>query len=113
MSKKQASVETSSHGSKIHAMKICVEYVCVLLFKLRMIGNGCEESNFIYGDNKSVLCNSSLPDLTVKRIWRTAHVHMHLNLADLLTKPLPCPLKRTGFVKMILHHIFGSSDAVE
>jgi hypothetical protein len=127
MSKKQNSVETSSHGSEFHAMKICAEYVRGLRYKLRMLGISCEEPTFIYGDNKSVLCNTSIPDSTLKKKsqsiayhfvregtardeWRTAYVNTHHNPADLLTKPLPAGAKRTGFVKMMLHHIMGSSS---
>jgi hypothetical protein len=130
MSKKQTSVETSSHGSEFHAMKICAEYVRGLRYKLRMLGISCEEPTFIYGDNKSVLCNTSIPDSTLKKKsqsiayhfvregcardeWRTAYVNTHLNPADLLTKPLPSGRKRTGFVQMILQHIFGTDDVVE
>jgi len=42
--------------------------------------------------------------------WRTAYVNTHENPADLLTKPLPAGKKRSGFVRMILHHIFGAVD---
>lgn len=42
--------------------------------------------------------------------WRTAYVNTHLNPADLLTKPLASGEKRTGFVRMILQHLFGAVD---
>jgi hypothetical protein len=126
MSRKQTSVETSSHGSEFHAMKQCTEYVRGLRYKLRMMGIPCEDPTYIYGDNKSVLFNSSIPESTLKKKsqsiayhfvregsardeWRTAYVNTHLNPADLLTKPLPNGQKRMGFVSMILHHIYGSS----
>jgi len=79
---------------------------------------------YIYGDNQSVLCNASLPDSTLKKKsqsiayhfvregsardeWRHAYVNTHDNEADLLTKVLPAGAKRKGFVRNLLHHIFG------
>ena len=125
MSKKQNSVETSSFGSEFIAMKQCTEYIRGLRYKLRMMGIPCEGPVFVYGNNQSVLANTTIPDSTLKKKsqsiayhfvregcarneWRTAYVNTHLNPADLLTKPLPAGEKRTSFVRMILHYIFGS-----
>ena len=130
LSKKQNSIETSSFGSEFMAMKHCTEYVRGLRYKLRMLGIACELPTFIYGDNKSVLANVSVPDSVLKKKsnsiayhfvregsardeWRIAYINTHENPADLLTKALPSGEKRTGFVKMILHHIFGGSKKVE
>ena len=123
-SKKQNSVETSSFGSEFMAMKHCTEYVRGLRYKLRMMGIPCDLPTFIFGDNKSVLANTTVPDSTLKKKsnsiayhfvregcardeWRTAYVNTHENPADLLTKPLPSGEKRRRFVTMVLHHIFG------
>ena len=122
MSKKQTSVETSSFGSEFIAMKQCTEYVRGLRYKLRMLGIPCVGPTYVYGDNKSVLCNTSIPDSTLKKKchgiayhfvregcardeWRTSYINTHENPADLLTKPLPSGQKRSGFVGMILHHL--------
>ena len=66
-SKKQNSVESSSFGSKFIAMKQCCEYVRGLRYKLRMMGISCEDPTFIYGDNQSVLANTTIPDSTLKK----------------------------------------------
>ena len=126
LSKKQTSVETSSFGSEFTAMKACTEYIRGLRYKLRMMGIPCDGPAYIYGDNKSVLFNTSIPESTLKKKsqsvayhfvregtardeWRTAYVNTHDNPADLLTKPLPAGEKRHSFVRMILHHIFPST----
>ena len=61
-SKKQGSVETSTFGSKFIAMKQCTEYVRGLKYNLRMMGISCDGPCHIFGDNQSVLNNSSNPD---------------------------------------------------
>ena len=70
---------------------------------------------YIYGDNQSVLANTTIPDSTLKKKsqsiayhfvcegsardeWRTSYVNMNDNEADLLTKQLPSGDKRKGFV---------------
>ena len=124
-SKKQNSVESSSFGSEFIAMKQCCEYIRGLRYKLRMMGIPCEGPTYIYGDNQSVLANTTNPDSTLKKKsqsiayhfvregaarneWRTTYVNTHDNEADLLTKQLPSGDKRKGFVRNLLHHIFRS-----
>ena len=99
-SKEQTSVESSSFGSEFVAMKQYYEYIRGLRYKLKMIGIPIEGPTCIYGDNQSVLANTTIPDSTLKKKsqsiayhfvhkgaasdeWRTSYV------ADLLTKQLP------------------------
>ncbi len=124
LSKKQTSVESSSFGSEFVAMKQCCEYIRGLRYKLRMMGIPVQGPACIYGDNQSVLPNTTLPDSMLKKKsqsiayhfvreevacneWRTTYVNMHNNEADLLTKQLPSGEKRKNFVRNLLHHIFG------
>ena len=91
------------------------------------MGIPCEGCSYVYGDNQSVLYNTSIPESTLKKksqsityhfVWevcarnerRTAYVNTHANPADLLTKPLAAGAKRSGFVRMILYHLFGKVD---
>ena len=123
-SKKQNSVESSSFGSEFMAMKACCEYLRGFKYRLQMMGIPCEGPSYVYGDNQSVLCNTTMPDSTLKKKsqsiayhliregvardeWRTTYVNTLLNEADLLTKTLSGE-KRKGFVRRILHHIFRS-----
>ena len=127
-SKKQNSVETSTFGSEFVAIKQATEYVQGLRYKLRMMGIKVEEPAFVFGDKKSVLCNTTAPGSMLKKKsnaiayhfvregvsrdeWRTTFVNTGENVADLLTKPLSGP-KRAKFVRMVLHHIFSTRDKV-
>ena len=121
-SKKQTSVETSSFGSEFIAMKTCCEYIESLRYKLRMMGIPVEGPTYVFGDNQSVLCNTSMPHSSLKKKsssiafhyvregvakdkWRTAYLSTHDNPSDMLTKSLPGGGKRTKFTSMILHYV--------
>ena len=122
-SKKQGGIETSSFGSEFIAMKQCCEYIRGLRYKLRMMGIPVEGPAFIFGDNKSVLANSSLPDSVLQKKSnsiayhfvregsaaderRIAYTPTNDNIADLLTKPLGGGAKRQKFIRMILHYVY-------
>ena len=85
-----------------------------------MMGITVDEPVFVFGDNQSVLANTTAPSSTLKKKsnaiayhfvregrahdeWRTMYINTNDNLADLLTKPLAGP-KRSKFVGMLLHH---------
>jgi hypothetical protein len=121
-SKKQGSCETSTFGSEFVAMKQATKYVRGLRFKLCMMGITVDEPAYVFGDNQSVLANTSAPALALKKKsnaiayhfmregcakdeWRTGYINLHDNVADLLTKPLPSGEKQAKFIRMLLHHI--------
>ena len=120
--KKQGSIMTSSFGSEFIAMKQCCEYLRGLRYKLRMMGIPCDFPSYIYGDNQSVLVNSSVPTSVLKKKscsiayhfvregvaadeWRMTYISTHDNVADLFTKALRGGEKRLKFIRMFLHHI--------
>jgi hypothetical protein len=121
-SMKQRQVESSSFGSEFCAMKHCTEYVRGLRYKLRMMGIAISGPSYLFGDNQSVLWNATCPESMLKKKsnsiayhfvregsardeWRITYISTHLNLADLLTKPLPSGEKRMRFIRMVLHHL--------
>ena len=121
-SKKQGSIMTSSFGSEFIAMKECCEYLRGLRYKLRMMGIPCGFPSYIYGDNQSVLVNSSVPTSVLKKKscsiayhfvregvaadeWRVTYISTDYNVADSLTKSLRGGVKRDRFMRMFLHHV--------
>ena len=74
-SKKQTSVESSSFGSEFIAMKQCFEYLRGLQYKLRMMGIPCEYPSYIYGDNQSVLANTTIPDSALRKKSQSIAYH--------------------------------------
>eukprot|EP00957_Ditylum_brightwellii_P126658 9654044-Ditylum_brightwellii.AAC.1 len=90
------------------------------------MGIPCDGPAYIAGDNQSVLANTTVLDSMLKKKsqsicyhfvhksaardeWRTSYVSTHYNEADLLTKVLLAGAKRHGFVRRVLHHIFGAT----
>ena len=127
LSKKQGFCETSTFGSEFMAMKQVCKYLRGWRYKLRMMGISVDLPSFVFGDNQSILYNTTLPDSTLKKKslnlsyhfvregvvkdeWRTAHINTHLNPADLLTKPLPGSTNRMDFMRTVLHHLFASVE---
>jgi hypothetical protein len=121
-SAKQTSVETSTFGSEFVAMKQCCEYLRGLRYKLRMMGIPINGPAYIFGDNQSVLANTTNPGSQLKKKsnaicyhfvregvarkeWITTYIKSEHNVADLLTKPLPSGEKRFYFVRMILTYL--------
>ena len=82
---------------------------------------------FVYGDNQSVLSNTSVPDFMLKKKtasvsyhfvregvsadqWRTAYINTKDNPSDILTKNLPAGTNRYNKVRMVLHDIYPVVD---
>ena len=112
-SKKQGSVETSSFGSELAAMKTAVELVEGLRYKLRMMGVPLDGPTHIKADNMSVIYNCSNPASQLKKksnaiayhyvrercagrfpVCRISYVPTLDNLADMFTKSQPGPVRK-------------------
>ena len=105
-SKKQPYVETSTFGSEFCAMKIGLQMVEGLRYKLRMFGVPIDGPANIFYDNETVTKNTMVSESTLRKkhhliayhpcreavaavIMRIAHQRTEKNLTDLFTKMLP------------------------
>jgi hypothetical protein len=105
-SKKQNTVETSTFGSEFVAMRIAVELIESLRYKLRMFGIPIDGPTNVYCDNEAVTKNAIFPESTLKKKHNSIAYHRtreavaagtirvtkedgKTNLADVLTKLLP------------------------
>lgn len=122
-SKKQGSIEGATFGSEFMAMKTVAEVNRGFRYKLRMMGIPIEEPTYIYGDNMSVLHNTSKPESTLKKKSnsiayhyvresvamdesRTGYVKTDFNKADLMTKSLPKGDRREAIVADMMWDIY-------
>jgi hypothetical protein len=113
--KRQNMVESSTYGSELVAARIAVDLIVEMRYKLRMLGVPIEERSILYGDNMSVVLNTTLPSSALKKkhnaiayhrvreavaagIVDFQYVPTELNIADCMTKPLS-PLVYNKLVK--------------
>jgi len=107
-SKRQATVETSTYGSEMVAGRIAVEQAIDLRYILRMLGVEVRGATTLFGDNSSMITNTSLPHSTLKKrsnanayhrvreavaagFIRMVHCGTKYNLADIGTKAMNGP----------------------
>ena len=107
-SKRQNTVETSTFGSEVVAMRIAIELVEGLRYKLRMMGVPIDGECDLFCDNESVTKNVGRVESPIKKkhnsiainkareaiaagIIRVAKVSGDDNVADLFTKLLAAP----------------------
>ena len=117
-SKRQNTVETSTFGSEITALRIATELIESLRYKLRMFGVPIAGAARVYCDNKSVLKSTTIPESRLKKKHNSIAYHCireavaagviliyyeasETNLADLLTKVLPAN-KRAPLIQGLL-----------
>ena len=104
-SKQQATIETSVFGAEFVVMKIGMESLRGLRYKLRMMGVGISGPSYIYGNNMSVIHNTQRPESMLKKKSNsicyhaarksvamgeslTGHIRMNNNVGNLATKVL-------------------------
>jgi hypothetical protein len=119
-SKRQATVETSTYGSEFTALRIAIEKVEGLRYKIRMMGLPMEGPANGFCDNESVVLNSTIPSSTLKKKHNAVNYHKsresiasgavrlakepgETNLSDLCTKLLNGPRKR-NLTSHVLHY---------
>ena len=108
-------------------MTFFCEYLRGLRYKLRMMGIPVSNPVFIYGDNQSVLWNTTLPDSTLKKNsnsiayhffrevvaqdeWRTVYINTGANLSNIMTKALPGGINRNRKFREIMYDIYPEED---
>jgi hypothetical protein len=105
ISKRQKTVETSTHGSELVAARIAIDLVLEMRYKLRLLGVRLEDQTVMLGDDMSVVLNTTVPSSNLKKkhlacschrireaiagkFVKFGHVRSEHNLADINTEPL-------------------------
>ena len=119
LSKKKNSFETSTFGSEFTALKLTVELVIALRYKLCMFGLPLEGPTGMFCDNEEVFKNTSTPESVLRNkhhsiayhkckesvaalICRIAKEGTDSNLADLFTNILG-HTRRGWLLKLFTH----------
>ena len=91
------------------------------------MGITVNECTYIYGDNQSVLFNTTTPHSQLKKQsnsvayhhfreesalneWRTTYNSTHENASDMMTKSLPRGENRIKFCRILLHYLNPGVD---
>ena len=124
-SKRQKTVESSTYGSEIVALRIAVEKVIALRYFISMLGCNLEPSSLLLGDNMADVLNTTIPSSTLKKkhqacnyhkvresnaggFIKYGHIKSDYNMADILTKPLP----RIKFERLTAQYLFRRPKTV-
>ena len=75
ISKRQKTVETSTYGPELVAARIAIDLIVEWRYKLQMLGIQIEESSYLVGDNMSVVINTILPSLALKKKHQACNYH--------------------------------------
>jgi hypothetical protein len=109
ISKRQASVQSSTYGAEFLAARVATEEILSLRYFLRSFGVPVSRAARIFGDNMSVLLNISHPDSQLKKkhlciayhilreniachVLEPFYIPSGQNYSDFLTKALCAPL---------------------
>jgi len=104
-SKRQATIESSTFGSEIVALRTCLELIKELRYKLRMMGVPLDGPAVVWCDNQSVakgaavpeaklnkkhlgICYHAVREASAAKIWQVGFIKGEHNIADCLTKIL-------------------------
>ena len=126
-SKKQPTIETSVFGAEFVAMKVGIETLRGLRYKLRMMGIGISGPTYIYGDNMSVIHNTQRPESTLRKKSNaicyhavresvamgeslTGHIKTAENPADLAMKVMANGQKRRSLVNKLLYDLYDQHE---
>ncbi len=121
-SKRQNTVEASTYGSELLAMRLSIEMIKGLRYKLHMMSIPLTEECAVFCNNSAVVTNTR-PESTLKKKHAAINFHRvreavaagtikvakentQTNLADVLTKLMPGPK-----MKELLEHILWSLGA--
>jgi hypothetical protein len=111
-SQMQKTVETSTYGSELVAARIATDIAMEFRYTIRMMGFALDGPTNIFGDNQSVILNTTVPSSQLKkkihacayhriremiscRAIRFMHCQSIFYAADVLTKPLGGTLHRS------------------
>ena len=74
-SKRQNNVESSSFGRELVAMRISVEHIKALCYKLQMFGVPITGPANVFCDNQGVVKNTCIPDSTLSKKHNAVNYH--------------------------------------
>ena len=105
ISKRQKTVETSTYGAELVAVRITTDLILEYWYSLRMMGCEPDGPALLLHDNNSVVLNYTMPNSVLKKkcsvcayhrvreavaggMMKFTHIPSTMNYADILTNPM-------------------------
>ena len=73
--KRQSTVETATYGSEFVAARTAVDQIIDIRTTLRYLGVPIRDKSYMFGDNKSVVTSSTIPNSTISKRYHLASYH--------------------------------------
>ena len=73
--KRQSTVETATYGSEFVAARTAVDQIIDIRTTLRYLGVPIRDKSYMFGDNKSVVTSSTIPNSTISKRQHLASYH--------------------------------------
>ena len=73
--KRQSTVETATYGSEFVAARTAVDQIIDICTTLRYIGVPIRDKSYMFGDNRSVVTSSTIPNSTISKRHHLAAYH--------------------------------------
>ena len=73
--KRQSTVETATYGSEFVAARTAVDQIIDIRTTLRYLGVPIRDKSYMFGDNKSVVTSSTIPNSTISKRHHLASYH--------------------------------------
>ena len=116
---RQNTVETSTYGAELVALRIATEIIIEFRYKLRMMGIPMSGPSVVLCDNQGVVLNTSLPSSSLKKkhnaiayhrvreavaakVIKVQHINGKENFADILTKATDGPTFRKHLIVVLV-----------
>ena len=73
--KRQSTVETATYGSEFVAARTAVDQIIDICTTLRYLGVPIRDKSYMFGDNRSVVTSSTIPNSTISNTHHLASYH--------------------------------------
>ena len=73
--KRQSTVETATYGSEFVAARTAVDQIIDICTTLRYLGVPIRDKSYMFGDNRSVVTSSTIPNSTISKRHHLASYH--------------------------------------
>ena len=129
-SKKQATSETATYGSKILAARTCIDQIIDLRNSFQYLGVPICETSYVWGDNESQVTSSTFPYarlnkqhnilsyhfvcyMVAKGFIHISHIPSEYNLAEILSKHWSHQALYNNLIKPLLNFHSDADDLIE